>query len=244
MADFTEDRLLNGRVAYRQRGSGHRSGFEPVLLAASITARSGEMVLDAGTGAGAALLCLAARRPGIIGVGVEIDRQTAEIARQNFKDNGLANIFCVQADIAALPFRAGLFDHVMANPPWFSPLSSPSPDPQRALAHRATPGLLAAWVAAMIRVLRPRGSITLILPAASLSLACAALHTQCGGITLRPLWPRAGLPSKMLLVSARKAVKSPDVILPGLVLHDEWGITPAAQAILSDGAGFTNASSR
>jgi hypothetical protein len=39
----------------------------------------------------------------------------------------------------------------------------------------------------------------------------------------------------MLMLSARRGVKSPDRVLPGLVLHDEAGITLAAQSILRDG---------
>ena len=39
----------------------------------------------------------------------------------------------------------------------------------------------------------------------------------------------------MLILSARRGVKSPDRVLPGLVLHDEAGITPAAQAVLREG---------
>ena len=46
--------LLGGRVPYVQPTHGHRSGIEPVLLAASIPARAGHMVLEGGAGAGAA----------------------------------------------------------------------------------------------------------------------------------------------------------------------------------------------
>lgn len=238
MPEITEDRLLNGLITYRQPATGHRSGFEPVLLAARIPARPGDYVLDAGTGAGAALLCLATRCPGIFGVGVEVNGPTAQIAMQNFFINGMSGLSCVQADIAALPFRAALFQHVMANPPWFSAQSTPPTNARRKLAHQAAPALLPAWITGMLRVLRPRGSISLILPAASVAPACAALAPQCGGITLLPLWPRAGQPAKMLLISARKNTKSPGAILPGLVLHDEAGITPAAQAILREGAAL------
>ncbi|WBO57919.1 hypothetical protein GT370_11530 [Acidocella sp. MX-AZ03] len=44
--------LLGGRLAYRQLRAGHRSGFEPVLMAAFCPARPGVRVLELGTGAG------------------------------------------------------------------------------------------------------------------------------------------------------------------------------------------------
>ena len=70
--DVTEGHLLGGRVRYAQPRVGYRTGIEPVLLAAAVAARAGERVLEAGCGAGAGLLCLAARVPGITGLGVEL----------------------------------------------------------------------------------------------------------------------------------------------------------------------------
>ena len=246
MDDITTGGLLNGRVTYQQLCAGHRTGFEPVLLAACVPARAGERVLEAGTGAGAALLCLTARVPGVIGVGVEYESTLARLANKNFKTNKFLNNFCLQADAMRLPFSSHAFHHVMANPPWFGASGTPSPDPRRALAHQADPALLNGWIASLIQVLRPRGSIALVLPAASFAQASAALRgANCGGITLFPLWPRAGEPAKIILLTARKDSKSPDRILPGLVLHDDAGITDAAQAILRDSqpaSGLWNAS--
>jgi tRNA1(Val) A37 N6-methylase TrmN6 len=53
---------------------------------------------------------------------------------------------------------------------------------------------------------------------------------------LLPLWPHEGEPAKLVIISARRGSKAPDTVLPGLVLHDANGITPAANAILRDGA--------
>src|SRR5712671_2631554 len=88
----TEGHLLGGRLVYRQPVSGFRSGIEPILLAASIPARAGEHVLEAGTGAGAALLCLTARVPGVHATGVEMDMTMAELAAANAKANGFSDI--------------------------------------------------------------------------------------------------------------------------------------------------------
>jgi tRNA1(Val) A37 N6-methylase TrmN6 len=85
MDETTTGGLLNGRVTYRQFAAGHRSGFEPVLLAASVPAKTGQCVLEAGTGAGAALLCLSARVPGITGYGLERDAATANSPTRTLK---------------------------------------------------------------------------------------------------------------------------------------------------------------
>ena len=59
----TEDRLLGGRVRLRQPAGGYRVAIDPIFLAASVPAEPHQLVLDVGCGAGAAMLCLAARVP-------------------------------------------------------------------------------------------------------------------------------------------------------------------------------------
>jgi tRNA1(Val) A37 N6-methylase TrmN6 len=237
--NITEGTLLDGRVRYRQFTHGHRSGFEPVLLAAAIPARPGERVLEAGTGAGAALLCLAHRVPALIGIGLELNPDLTALANENFKINGLTSCSAIPGD-ATVPPALPPFDHIMANPPWHDQAATPSPDAARALAHHATPDLLTAWIAGLSRRLKPRATITLILPAAALSEASAALRAQnLGAITLFPLWPRAGHPAKQFLISARQGAKSPDKLLPGLILHDDTGITPTANQLLRHGGALT-----
>jgi len=239
MAEFSTGHLLAGKLTYRQFLSGHRTGFEPVLLAAAVPAKPGERVLELGTGAGAALLCLAARVPEVKGIGIEIDPELAALANENFKINKLHDISCLNANAERLPFTGNSFDHAFANPPWFSEKVTAPPDAARALAHQAGPGLLSAWVRSAYQVLRPKGTITLILPAAGFATAAAAMRdAPFGGITLAPLWPRAGESAKMVILSGRKGSNGPERVRPGLVLHDEHGITPAANAILRDGAAL------
>lgn len=238
--DTTMGGLLGGRLTYRQHRTGHRSGFEPVLMAAMVPAKAGEIVLEAGTGAGGALLCLAARVDGVRGIGVERSTALAALAAQNFTANRLQGLLAVNGDANALPFAAQTFQHVMANPPWFGVENTASPDAARALAHHAPQATLAAWVGEMLRVLCDKGTITLALPASAYAEAILLLRPACGGISLLPLWPRAGVKAKLLLVQAQKASRAPDMLRPGLVLHDENGITMAAEAVLREGAALVN----
>ncbi len=231
--NVTEGTLLGGRVTYRQFAAGHRSGFEPVLLAAAVPAKAGELVLEAGTGAGAGLLCLAARVAGIRGTGLEIDPMLAALANENFRINGLNDFVAVLGDAAAPP--ALVAAHIFANPPWHDPAGTKSPDGGRALAHHAPKNLLNKWVNALAPRLAPGGSFTLILPSAALPGAVAALAERHGALTLFPLWPRVGQPAKQFILSGRKGSKAKTSILPGLVLHDESGLTKSAEAILRHG---------
>lgn len=228
----TEGTLLDGRVRYRQFSEGHRSGFEPVLLAAAIPAQAGQKVLETGTGAGAALLCLAHRVAGLTGIGVEISAPLATLANENFKINGFTAMSCTEGDALA-PNVPPDFDHVFSNPPWHDAAGTMSPDAARALAHHAAPELLEAWIAGLAACLKPQGTITLILPAAAFSRATAALRSEkFGAIVLFPLWARAGKPAGQFIIAARRGAKTPDKILSGLSLHHAAGITPQADAIL------------
>lgn len=232
--NITEGTLLNGKIRYRQFTTGHRSGFEPVLLAAAIPAKPGDAVLEAGTGAGAALLCLAHRVPGLTGLGLEIDPALTALANENFTLNGLKTLSAMTRDAADPP--AETFDHIFANPPWHAEASTTSPDLARARAHHAPATCLDTWVTALSARLKPRGTLTLILPAPALTGAIIALNEQdLGGQTLFPLWPRAAQAAKLFIIAARKGAKSPVKILPGLILHDEAGITAQANSILRDG---------
>jgi tRNA1(Val) A37 N6-methylase TrmN6 len=234
--NHTAGTLLGGRLRYHQPDSGYRTGLEPVLLAASIPARAGDAVLEAGCGAGAGLLCLAARVPGITGTGVERDPALADLAAENFIANGFATVRAIAGDITV--WRADApFDHAFANPPWHEADSTASPSPARRAAKQAAPGLLAAWVAAMARALRPRGTLSLILPAACLTEALMALAAaKCRGTTLLPLWPAQGKSAKLLILRSIRLGNGPDRVVPGLTLHDAESLTPAAEAILRHAA--------
>ncbi len=231
--------LLGGRVLHAQAAAGHRTGIEPVLLAAAIAARPGCRVLEGGTGSGAALLCLAARVPGIAGVGVERDAEQAALARHNIAANALTGLEIVTADLTAPGVLSGHapFDHAMANPPWHRSNGTASPDPRQDTARRAPDGLFGAWIAALARSLRDRGSLTLVTSAASAAECIAGLAAACcGSAAILPLWPKAGREAKLVLIQAVKAGRGPSRVLPGLVLHTDDGFyTPAAERILRHG---------
>ncbi len=234
--EITEGHLLNGRVRYAQPAAGFRSGIEPVLMAASVPALTGEHVLEAGTGAGAALLCLAARVPGIAGLGVERDAALVTLAVRNAAANGWPNLAFRVADIADLG-EAGQFDHACANPPYHAGTGTASPDARRDGARRATPALFAAWAAAMGRAVRPRGTLTWIVAAPAVPACLAAMDAAgCRPSALLPLWPRAGTAAKLVLLRATKGGRGPFRVEPGLVLHAPGGgFTPEADAILRKG---------
>ncbi len=236
----TEGTLLGGRVRYRQPAGGFRSGLEPVLLAASIPALPGEHVLEAGTGAGAGLLCLSARVAGCAVTGLELDAAMANLAAANVAENGFVSARIVCGDILTAAFDAP-FDHAMANPPYHPPDATPSTDPARALAKRGSESLLADWISRMADGLRRRGTLTIIVAARMAPVCIAAMaDVHCGCSALFPLWPKAENPAKLVIVRGIKEGRSPFTVHAGLVLHQpEGNFTDQAASILRDGTALT-----
>ena len=118
--NLTQDGFLGGRLILLQPAKGYRAGIDPVLLAASIPAESGQSILELGCGVGTALLCLGHRVPGLELTGVELQPSYADCARRNAERNAIAAKI-VTADLSKLPLavRQVRHHHVLANPPYF-----------------------------------------------------------------------------------------------------------------------------
>jgi tRNA1(Val) A37 N6-methylase TrmN6 len=235
--NVTTDKFIGGRVLVRQMESGFRSGLDAVMLAASIPAGESDEVLELGSGAGAASLCLA-RRTGCSVFGIEIDPELTVLAGENAAENELsARVHFVAGDVLDLPGELRRsFEHVLCNPPFHDGDGLTSPDAGRALALQDR-GSLADWLAAGMKRVVSNGTFTAVLRADRLTEALSALGER--GVLVFPLWPRAGDAAKRVLVRAVKGSRAPFALLPGLVLHDEGNkYTRAANAILRDGAAL------
>lgn len=237
-----EDRLLGGRVRLRQPPDGYRAAIDPVLLAAAVPARGRERVLDLGCGGGAASLALAARLADLRITGIDRDLGAVALFQENIDLNDWGDrLDAFVADVAAMPERcAGSFDHVMLNPPYLSAEAGDrSPYPGRARANVEGDAGLGTWLAAALDALGHKGWVTLIHRADRVDEAIGHLAGRAGAVTIIPLWPKAGIAAKRVVVRARKGVRSPATIDPGLVLHEADGrYTAAAEAVLRDAAAL------
>jgi len=234
----SEDRILGGRVRISQPTTGFRSAIDPVLLAAACPAKAGQRVLDVGCGVGTALFCLMKRIEGISGVGLDKQDEMIALARHNAQINELGSASFVAGNLASPPpeLIPGSFDLVLSNPPFLTDEDgTPPPDDGKSAAHVESEVDLRRWLGFCVALLRHKGSLVLIHRADRLDDILRALEGRAGEVTILPLWPKEGRPARRVLVKARKGVRTPLSLLPGLVLHEANGsFTAAAEAILRD----------
>lgn len=219
--DLTEDAFLDGRVMLLQPRSGYRAATDPVLLAAAALVEPGGLVLDAGCGAGAAMLCLSSRIRGLQLHGLEIQPAYADLARKNAARN------CMRATVhegdlfnPPAPLKQICFDLVLTNPPFFDEAGPGAADPGRDAARRVVSGRGAAeWTAACLARVRSGGRLAVIHLAANLPDILAGL-SGAGDIAVLPLQPQINRPAKRVIVIAKKGARAPFRLAAPLILHD------------------------
>ena len=242
--DVVENALLGGRVRLRQPAKGYRAGMDAALLAAAVQARPGERVFEAGCGAGAVLMQIAARRPGVILAGLEREAPAAALARQNAELNDAAErIAILSGDVAAgfKPLGLPPVDWAVSNPPFFDDEGAlRAPSPGKRAAWIADDGLT-AWTDILMASVKDGGRILIIHRADRLADILGLLGEKCGSFAILPIQPFADQPAKRVLVRAIKRGKAPLVLHPALMLHDRSDAkhTVEADALLKGEADLT-----
>src|SRR5262249_45716738 len=102
--EITENKLLDGRVTLLQPKKGYRVAVDPVLLAAAVPVEEGDSVLDLGSGTGAVGLCIQARVPGSVIMGIENNPEYLSLARQSAeKNNWQENVRFLEGSVETPP---------------------------------------------------------------------------------------------------------------------------------------------
>jgi tRNA1(Val) A37 N6-methylase TrmN6 len=230
------DKFLDGRILLQQPIRGYRAGIDAVLLASAIHPRDHDKVLDVGCGVGAVMHCISAHHPKSSIVGLELQEDMVSLCRENIALNSKQDsLSIVQGDIFCPPedLEANSFDHVVSNPPYFDyGAEAGSESSAKSAARHLDQANIAEWVEACLRMVKPRGYFTMIHRANQMDSIVAALKPRAGGITVFPLWPDEQSDAKLVIIQARKGVKSPSRLSAGLVLHkDDKSYTEKAKQL-------------
>ena len=153
-----------------------RLGTDCVLLADFVHTAGAKRGIDLGCASGALMMLLLERAPNLHMTGLEIVPEAAFLARENMALNGFDTrgevVIGDIRDHRAL-FRAGSFDLVVCNPPYFPQGSGILPqDSDRAAARSELLCTLPALCAATAYLLRTGGRVCFVHRPERLSLVC------------------------------------------------------------------------
>ena len=190
-----------------------RFGMDAVLLSGFARVKEGETVLDLGTGTGIIPILLEAKTGASHLTGLEIQPDSADMARRSVLLNGLSEkIDIVQGDIreAAEIFPAASFDVVTCNPPYITDGHGLiNPEAPMAIARHEVKCSFADVAAAAAKLLVPGGGFFLV----HRPFRLAEIMVTLSGLRLEPkrmrlVYPFADREPNMVLLEARRGAKS------------------------------------
>ena len=163
---LTRDTFFNGKLTVKQERVGYRFSIDAVILAHGVRPKPDERIVDLGTGCGIVPLILAYRYPSIRIFGVEIQKQLADIADINVRENGMEHgIRILHQDMQTIQpaMFQGPVDIVLSNPPYRKSASGRiNPNRQRAVARHEIRVTLFEVVKAASDILKTAGLFVIV----------------------------------------------------------------------------------
>ena len=248
--ETTVDAFLDGGFYLEQPVKGQRAGVDAMLLAASVPIVGGreQTVLDAGAGSGPVALSVASRFPAARVTAIERQEEIAALAGLNVERNRFSSRVRVitgdltrpLSELTKLGLEVESFDHVVANPPFYSvDESRPCATEQKSRAHRLGAGELGEWLRFLTAMARPRGTISLIHRPESLPDILSLAQGRFGGLIIAPIRSKRNEAAIRVLVQGVKGSRAPLRLAPGLALNgDDGAYSAEANAILRQGAAW------
>ena len=168
-SDQTLDTFFGGSLRVLQQKRGYRFSVDAVLLSQFSKIRKNEKVMDLGTGCGILPLLLSQTTKAHSFVGVEIQRELAELAKKNVQLNHLQDrVSILQKDFRDLKdtYPPGSFDVVLSNPPYRKYRAGRvNPAMEKAIARHEIKGTLEDLISIASYLLPAKGRCYVIFPA-------------------------------------------------------------------------------
>ncbi len=163
------DELFDGRIRIIQKKEGYRFSIDAILLAHVSSQFPADSVIDLGTGSGVIPLILARKTSAPRIVGVEVQKEMADMAGRTIELNGFAErVSILHEDLRNLNkcFAASSFDLVVSNPPYY-PLGEGriNPDEPKAIARHELMVKVADIGEVSHYLVKPSGKVIIIFPA-------------------------------------------------------------------------------
>jgi tRNA1Val (adenine37-N6)-methyltransferase len=228
MPSFTTDTFFDGQIRVMQNRRGYRFSIDAVLLAYHAAPRTGDKVLDLGTGCGIISLIMACRRSDLRIYAVEIQRELADLAATNVRQNQLEDridILCTDMKLLTPQMTSGPCDLIVSNPPYHRPGSGRiNPDAQRAVARHEIKASLLDVLQTTRRMLPKAGRFVTIFTAARTTDILSQMRIeQIEPKMIRMIHSSRDTEAMLILIEGVKGGRPGLKVAPSLILYDEKG---------------------
>lgn len=201
-------------------------GVDAVFLSDFARVKPGETVLDMGTGNGIIPILLSAKTQGKRFTGLEIQEETAEMARRSVRHNHLEDrIEIVTGDIkeAAEIFKPAFFDVITTNPPYMiSEHGLKNPDDAKAIARHEVLCSLDDILRESMRLLQDKGRFYMIhRPFRLTEILIKMNHYKLEPKRIQFIYPHIDREPAMVLVEGVRGAKPRVTVEPPIVIYEK-----------------------
>ena len=204
-------------------------GMDAVLLSDFAFVKNGDKALDIGTGTGIIPILMEARYGGDHYTGLEIQEESANMARRSVELNRLEDkISIVTGDIkeAEAYFEAASFDVITCNPPYMiGQHGLTNPEEPKAIARHEVKCTLEDIIRNSARLLVPGGKFYMVHRPFRLAeiMVCMSKY-KIEPKRMRLVYPYADKEPNMVLIEGARGGKSRMTVEKPLIVYDSPGI--------------------
>lgn len=204
-------------------------GMDAVLLSGFAKAKEGDRVLDMGTGTGIIPILMEAKTPAAELVGLEIQPESADMARRSVAWNGLEHkIQIIEGDIkeAAKIFGAASFDVVTCNPPYMiGQHGIQNPDAPKAIARHEVLCTLEDVIAQAAKLCKPGGHFYMVhRPFRLAEIISRMVQYRLEPKRMQLVYPYVDKEPNMVLIEGVRGGKSRMTVEKPLIVYKEPGV--------------------
>ena len=204
-------------------------GMDAVLLSGFARVKEGEQVLDLGTGTGIIPILLAGKTKGKHFTGLEIQRESADMAKRSVRYNDLEErISIIEGDLreAGTLFRAASFDVITCNPPYMTERHGLiNPQQPKAIARHEILCTLEDVLSQAARLLKPSGRFYLVhRPFRLAEIMSGMVRLGLEPKRMRLVYPFVDREPNMMLLEGLRGGKSRVTVEKPLIVYREPGV--------------------